>query len=139
MDARLYEGAVAERIAAFPDPFSPFLWHGLIDNPGFYAMVDCNLLGEFDPGAATILYKPETTPALAVARGAPAIRAFLRFSQFPYWRALPASEPAGGTRVEVMDLRFGGPREPGFVASAVLSSSLQVLTSGFTFGRVRPR
>jgi inner membrane protein len=139
LDARLYEGAEPQRVAALPDPFRPFLWHGLVETPGFYGLVDVNLLGEFDPGRTTILYKPEETPAIAAARRAPAIQDFLRFSQFPFWRVLPATEPENGTLVEVMDLRFGTPRHPAFVASAVLSARLEVLRSWFTFGQARPK
>jgi hypothetical protein len=64
---------------------------------------------------------------------------FLRFSQFPLWRISPVSEPENGKLVEVLDLRFGNPLEPGFMASAVLSGRLQVLDTHFQWGTVRPR
>jgi len=41
--------------------------------------------------------------------------------------------------VEVLDMRFGTPLAPGFLAGAVLDSKLQVVKTFFTFGAVRPR
>jgi hypothetical protein len=38
-----------------------------------------------------------------------------------------------------MDLRFGTPAEPGFVASAMVNQRRQVIRSGFTFGAPRLR
>jgi hypothetical protein len=47
-----------------------------------------NLLGDFDPSAGRVLYKPEPEPreavAMEAARRTEAFKVFLDFSQFPY-------------------------------------------------------
>jgi hypothetical protein len=98
-----------------------------------------NLTGEFDPTRGLVFHKPESNPALEAARRTVTIQEFLRFAQFPLWRIMPVSEPENGQRVEVLDLRFGTPLAPGFLAGAVLDSNLHVLETSFTFGAVRPR
>lgn len=50
-----------------------------------------------------VLPKSDSGAAVAAARQTPAVRAFLVWSRFPYFRA---HEEAGGTRVEVGDARF---------------------------------
>jgi hypothetical protein len=37
-----------------------------------------------------------------------------------------------------MDLRFGTPAQPGFVATADLDSRMQMIRAWFTFGAVHP-
>jgi hypothetical protein len=38
-----------------------------------------------------------------------------------------------------MDLRFGDPQQPGFVATVILDARQQVIREWFQFGRPRPR
>jgi len=98
-----------------------------------------SLTGNFDPTRGTVFHKPEPNPALEAARHTAAIHEFLRFSQFPLWRIVPVPEPENAQRVEVLDLRFGTPLAPGFLASAVLDSNLHAISTSFTFGPARPR
>ena len=98
-----------------------------------------NLRAEFDPNAGRIFYKPEPSPALEAAARTATFRDFLRFSQYPFWRVQPAAEAEGDVTVEVMDLRFGTPLNPGFVATAIVNSRLQVVQSSFNFGAAKPR
>ena len=51
---------------------------------------------------------------------------------------MPLADPEGATRVEAMDMRFGTPSQPGFVAAADLNNRMQVVRSWFTFGAARP-
>ena len=52
---------------------------------------------------------------------------------------MPLADPEGATRVEAMDMRFGTPAQPGFVATAEVDNRLQVIRTWFTFGAARPR
>ena len=137
LDARIYNGMAPARVAAFPDPVNPFRWRGLVETEPFYALYDLNLLGEFDPAAGRILYKPELGPAEAAAadaaRRTETFRAFLDFSQYPLWRFRPVDDPEPAIRVDVMDMRFGAPPRARFVATAVVRQNGQVLQSGFEF------
>jgi hypothetical protein len=140
LESRLYGGSyIPLRVAALPHPANPWRWRGLVETGGFYDVEDVNLAGEFDPTRGKVFHKPEPNAALEAARGTVTIQEFLRFARFPMWRITPVSEPENGQRVEVLDMRFGTPLAPGFLASAVLDSQLHVVETSFTFGAARPR
>lgn len=135
LDARLYGNEAPLRVAAIPTPFNPFRWAGLVETEGFYFIYDdLNLLREFDPSGGSVFPKPSASPEIERARDTETFRAFLAFSQYPLWRVTPLAVPEGGKRVEAMDLRFGSPPQPRFVATAVLDHALRVERSWFAFG-----
>lgn len=142
LDSHLYEGAAPVRVTALPDSFNPWRWRGVVETAGFYVDVPVNLLREFDPDGGQVFFKPEPNAEQAAAREAasrtPIFRDFLAFSQYPFWRFRPAGDEDRAIRVEAMDLRFGSPLEPGFVAHAVVSPGGRVVESGFAF-RPTPR
>lgn len=139
LDSRMYDGAAPLRVAALPSPINPWRWRGLVETREFYVAEDVNLLGEFDPSEGRRWYKPEESPARQAAARTPVFQEFLRFSQFPLWRVAPVWEPPDAVRVEAMDLRFGTPLSPGFVATAVVDSGGRALSAGFTFGSAGPK
>jgi inner membrane protein len=139
LDSRLYGESIPLRVAAMPYPANPWRWRGLVETSDFYEVEDLNLAGEYDPTRGMVFHKPEPNAALEAARRTVAIQEFLRFSRFPLWRIVPVAEPENAQRVEVLDMRFGTPLAPGFLASAVLDSKLQVVKTSFTFGPARPR
>jgi inner membrane protein len=139
LDARVYQGAAPLRVAAFPNPINPWRFTGLAETRDFFSLHDLDLRAGFDPAAGRIFYKPEASPAIDSAARTPTFRDFLRFAQYPFWRVQPAAELEGGFTVEAMDLRFGSPQAPGFVARAVLTSRLEVVRTWFTFGAAKPR
>jgi hypothetical protein len=63
----------------------------------------------------------------------------LEFVQYPLWVAEPADDMEHATRVMLLDLRFGTPRQPGFVAAATVNKRNQVMQSEFRIGGFRPR
>jgi hypothetical protein len=137
LDARMYGGMEPLRVAAEPGPLNPLRWRGIVETGPFYEVFDVNLLAEFDPAGGRIFYKAEPDPrqaaAAAAARKTEAFRAFLDFSQYPYWRFSDLDKPQNGVLVEATDLRFGTPARPGFVASAVVDSAGRVVESGFSY------
>ena len=137
LDSRTYDGMTPLGAAALPDAFNPFRWKGLVETGTFYSLVPVNLLGEFDPAEGQLFYKAEPSPeqaaAAAAARRTPVFQSFLAFSQYPFWRFTPADAPEQAIRVEVMDLRFGAPARPRFVAHAVVLPGGRVERSGFSF------
>lgn len=137
LDARLYENEVPLRVVAIPSPVNPFRWVGLVEGRTFYKVnPDLHLRRPFDPTAGRTFYKPEPGPEVERARETETFRAFLSFSQFPLWRVTPVAEPEGGRMVEAMDLRFGAPPQPRFVATAILDDSLHIQEASFRFGGV---
>ena len=138
LDSRIYSGAAPRRVAAFPSA-SISRWHALAETADGFSLQDVDLLGEFDPSAGRVFYKPEPSPMIDAARRDAVFQQFLRFAQYPYWQLTPADEPQGATRVEAMDLRFGDPLAPGFVCTAIVDANQRVLRSWFQFGRAAPR
>lgn len=139
LDSRLYADSLPLRTAAFPGPFAPWRWKGLVESENFYILYDLNLLENFDPAAGRVLYKPEPGPEIRAARQTEVFRRFLEFAEFPYFRVLPLAEPEGEARVEAMDLRFGAPPEARFVATALLDREWRVRRAWFAFGFQSPR
>jgi inner membrane protein len=137
--ARLYEGEAPLRVAAFPQPANPFEWRGLVETGEFFGEHTVNLIGEFDPGAGHKYYKPAMDAAMAAARRTKIFQDYMGFTQYPLWRVTPVLEPQAGTRVELMDLRFGTPDRPGFVATAIIDEAGRPVRSWFSFGAARPR
>jgi inner membrane protein len=139
LNARMYQGADPVRVLAGPDAASPWRWRGVVETRDFYAVEDFSLMGEFDPTRALIFRKPDPNPAIEAARRTAVFREFLSFSQFPLWRVLPVSDREDAQEVEVVDLRFGSPQAPAFIATAVVDSRGRVLDAEFAYGRLRPR
>jgi len=139
LDSRLYGESIPLRVAALPSPANPLRWRGLVETSDFYEVEDVNLAGEFDPTRGMVFHKPEPNAALEAALHTAAIQEFLRFARFPLWRVTPVAAPENGQKVEVLDMRFGTPLAPGFLASAVLDSKLRAVETSFTFGAPRPR
>lgn len=139
LDSRVYQGAAPGRSAAMPDAFNPWRWRGIVETSDFFAVEDIDLTGDFDPTRAAIFHKPEADPAIDAARRDPVFARFHEFSQMPLWRVSPAPQPENAKTVEVIDMRFGTPLEPGFMVGAVVTNRLQVLDPFFRFGRLRPR
>jgi hypothetical protein len=138
LDSRLYDGQSPARVAAFPT-LNPLVWRGLIETGAFVEIQDVNLAGRLDLSRGMIFHKPYSDPALDAARATPTFQTFLNFSQFPLWRVTPVAEPDNGKLVEVFDLRFGTPAQPGFMVAAVLDSRDNVTQTTFQFGTPRPR
>ncbi len=139
LDARIYQGVAPQRVAALPDAVNPLRWMGLVETDDFCAAAEVNLAGEFDPARAQVFHKPEYDPALDAARGTHTFQEFLRFAQWPLWRVSPAADRENAKLVQVLDLRFGTPLAPGFMASAVVTSRQQVVETRFQWGPLRPR
>jgi inner membrane protein len=133
LSARIYEGGPALRYAAWPNPANPFRWRGYVETPVSHRLYDLNVLGEFDPAAGRIFYKPEDAALIeGVSQNDELTRGLLRFAQFPVWRIAPG-EKEDTTRVEVMDVRFGTPPPGRFSVSLLLDSSRRILDSKFRF------
>ena len=139
LESRIYSGSAPRRVAALPASPNPFHWRGLVETPESYVIEDVNLLGEFDPAIGHTFFKPDPSPAIDAARRSTVMQEFLRFSQYPFWQLTPAEQADGATRIEAMDLRFGDPQEPGFVATVILDAHQQVTREWFQFGWAQPR
>jgi inner membrane protein len=139
LDSRIYDGADPIRVLAAPDAAIPWRWHGVVETRDFYATEDFGLGGEFDPTGATIFHKPDPDPAIDAARRTKVFQEFLQFSLYPLWTVGPGPGLENTRQVQIVDLRFGTPEAPAFVATAVVDTRGRVLESSFSYGRLRPR
>jgi len=140
--SRLYQEDVPVRAVAIPDPINPMKWRGLVETADAWTVQDINLSADPGSGHSVFYHKPDAEPAIDAARQSPAFEEFLRFSQCPLWRVTPYPARENSRLVEVFDLRFGTPAEPGFMVRAVVDSRMRVVDSSFQFGvtsRFNPR
>jgi inner membrane protein len=139
LDSRVYSGAPARGIAAFPDAVNPFRWRGLVEAESSYTLFDFNLRAEFDPTEGAVFHQAADSAAVRKAASEEEFQRFLQFSQFPLWTAVPVSDPPDGMRVQLSDMRFGVPPRAGFSVTAVFDAQLRRIDSRFSFSSPRPR
>lgn len=134
LQSRIYQDAAPLRTAAVPDAANPLRWRGIVETQDFYALVDVNLAGTFDPSRARIVHKAEMDPAIEAAKRTETFQVFLRFSEFPQWSVSPGEERDNSKLVSVVDMRFTG-----FAANALQDASGRVLRTWLEIGGMRPR
>jgi inner membrane protein len=132
LSSRMYEEAAPLRAIAGPDAVNPFQWRGLVETQGSYFVQDVDLLAR-DPlaGRPAVFHKAEPDPAIEAARRDASFQEFLRFAQFPLWRASPYTELESGKKVEVLDMRFGTPAAPSFMIGGIVDGQGKVADVGF--------
>jgi inner membrane protein len=135
MSAHLFNGAIPNRQTAVPVRENPWRWRGIAEAEGFVDVVPIDLATEFDPSDGRIEYTPPPSPAIDAARRTRAFEVFGRFNQLPFWRTTPVVD---GTLVELIDLRFGTPQNPGFEARTVVDAAGVANDARFTFGNPLP-
>jgi len=129
MAGQVYEGAPPRRVTALPDAVNPVAWRGVVEGDGFAMILPVNLVGTYDPGAGRLYREAPHISAMDAALGTRPFQVLRGFSQLPFWKVTPMAE---GLRVELIDLRFGSPDMPGFVAVAAIVDPMgKVLRSGF--------
>jgi inner membrane protein len=114
-----FQGDSVLGVWAMPVGISTLRWRGIVETPDMVLDVPVDLTSDFDPGLGRIAYPAPESPALDAARATVPFQAFLRFNQLPFWRVTPTDDLV---RVDLIDLRFGTPWQPGFaVASALVT------------------
>ncbi len=131
LNTRIYHGAGALRIAAFPAAISPWRWRAIVETENTFEEIDVRIGGYFDPERSRTNYKPEPSPAFEAARATDTLRLFRRWARFPV-AGIHALPEGRGTRIELRDLRFherGAGRQPwrGILAVVELDPQLRVI------------
>lgn len=138
LDSRIYNRLAPRRVGAFPTA-NPLVWRGMAELSIGYVDVPVDLRTNFRPADAVTYYKPPRTPAMQAAMTSYPFQMLLEFVQYPLWVTNPVPDPDGNTRVSLIDLRFGTPRDSGFAATAIVDRNNQVRQAEFGFGEARPR
>jgi inner membrane protein len=138
----LYNKLAPRRAGAFPSA-NPLVWRGMAEMSYGYVEVPVNLLENLHLSEAVTYYKPPRTPAMQAAMESYPFQMLQEFVQYPLWVIQPAIDKneaeQGGTRVSLIDLRFGTPSASGFAATALVDKNNQVQESVFGLGEVKPR
>jgi inner membrane protein len=133
MGAHLYGGVIMPKISAIPDRIDPLRWRGIVETEDFVLTVNMLLTEDFNPAFGHVDYPTQSSAAIDAARGTEPFRIFEKFDQLPFWKVSAAGD---NIRVELLDMRFGTPRQPGlFAATATLTPDDRVLESYFGFPR----
>lgn len=131
MGAHLYGDAPARRITAVPNRINPLSWRGIVEAADFVLTVPVLLTEDYNPAAGQVDYPSQNAAAINAARATQTFRVFERFNQLPFWKTTAEGD---NTLVELIDLRFGTPRQPGlFTAAATVTPDGRVLESHFGF------
>ena len=138
LNTHTYSKYAPRKVGAFPTA-NPLVWRGMAEMSYGYAEVPVDLRTDFHPSDATTYYKPPRTPAMEAATTTYPFQMLLEFVQYPLWVVHPALDGNGGTRVSLIDLRFGTPSESGFAATALVDKNNRVLDSVFGLGEVKAR
>jgi inner membrane protein len=133
LQSRIYNGTAPRRTVAFPQTVNPMRWDGWVETDKAWLALNVDLTREFDPDPVGTFWKPDSIPMLDAARRIPVFAELSQFAKTPYWRVLPAEEPEGAQRVELIDLRFRRNDHQGFTATAVFDAGGRLLRSGFHF------
>jgi len=122
MGALLYQGEVAEKIAAYPHWVDPFHWYGVVETrPLFESLPVNSLVPVVDPDSeAQVFFKPEETPITEAAKASYLGRVFLDWAAFPLTQTEKLQGVSPGYIVRFQDLRFGEPRTQGRLGGRVL-------------------
>jgi hypothetical protein len=139
MDAHTYNGLAPRRVGAFPGP-NPLRWTGIAELSNAYVEVPIDLRDGFHPTLdAETYYKAPRTAAVEAALRTFPFQRLLEFVQWPLWIVEPTADVEHGTRVVLMDLRFGTPRQSAFAATAIVNDRAGVVEAGFGLALGRPR
>jgi inner membrane protein len=134
MSAYRYSGDSTPRVWAMPDGISPLRWRAVVETTDSVLDIPVDLTADFDPSQGRVAYPAPESSALDAARATAPFQAFMRFNQLPFWRVTPVDDLV---RVDLIDLRFGTPWQPGFaVASALVTPDGHVRDA--RFGMVLP-
>jgi inner membrane protein len=133
LDSHLYGDQAPRRISAVPDRINPLYWRGIVEGEDFVINVPVDVTGEIDDHAGRTDYPAIASPAIDLAKSTRAFQVFGSFNQLPFWRLSPTPD---GMRVELIDMRFGTPTAPRFMATADVEQG-RVTKSEFGFGPMR--
>jgi inner membrane protein len=129
MAAHLYQGAPPRRVTALPGALNPLAWRGVVEGEGFVIVLPVDLASDYDPRAGRLYPTAAPLPAMEAALRTHPFDVFRRFAQLPFWKVPPLDD---GLRLDLLDLRFGTPDNPGFAGvTAIVDSLGAVRRAGF--------
>jgi inner membrane protein len=131
LEAHTYSDQNPLRVGAFPTPFNPFAWMGVVETDTTYQVLPTSALeNDVDPRSALQFHKPQASPALDAALATRTGRIFMDFARFPWAQTEESDE---GFDVQIRDLRIYSVNRGGFLAEIKLDKALRVSSESFSF------
>ena len=132
LEARLWDGAPAQRVAAFPAPFDPRAWLGYVETEGYEMTLPVRVdrLEEIERTERRKYYPPANAEAVEKAWETEMGRAYRQFSLYPLEIVEPQPD---GVRVTLTDARFSRPGRVGFACVIELDEQGNVVKESFGF------
>jgi hypothetical protein len=134
MEAHLYGTDAPPRFSAVPDRLSPLRWRGVVIADEFVLNVPVDLTEDYNPSAGRVDYSTKSSAAIDAAKATRPFQVFGDFNQLPFWSVKPDGDLI---RVDLIDLRFGTPERPGFIATALVTGQGKVEESKVGIGLPR--
>ena len=131
LDAHLYDGTPAVRVAAFPLPLNPLTWLAYVETERSHNVSTFNLSENYDPSRAERYYKPEPGPALEAAYAGSVARDYRNFARYAFTSVEPTP---GGSLVRMADFRFPRGDGFGFQCRVELDELNRVVRQEFSYG-----
>jgi membrane-bound metal-dependent hydrolase YbcI (DUF457 family) len=105
IQGRTYRGEIARRFGAYAESISLFQWDAVVETDRALQElpIDVTSGASFDPENGTILFKPEPSAVLDLARNTEAAKKFLSVATFP---KATMEKTAEGYEVQIRDLRY---------------------------------
>jgi len=105
LESRAFHGEAARRAVAYPEPLSLSTWHGIAETESALNQIDVHPVASnaFDADASLQIFKPQSSPALDVARNTAAAKSFLSIAQIP---KASIEKTEAGYLVAIRDLQY---------------------------------
>ena len=117
MGAHLYGGLSPPKVSAIPDTIDPLRWRGVVQTEDFVLTISVLLTEDYEPNFGHVDYPTQRSAMIDAARTTQVFQVMERFNQLPFWKVTPVDDLI---RVQLIDMRFGTPREPGFAVATAL-------------------
>lgn len=136
LDPHSYSGESARKVAAYPDAFSVFQWHGVIETQSLLCLADvpAGFGKPFDPESAQCFHKPEASAELTAAQNTDMAQAYIRAAPFPRAAIAKSSD---GSEVELRSMRDVAERETirRIAARITVDPKLRIVTEEFVWAK----
>ncbi len=130
INAYLYDGSPALRVAAFPSSFNPFVWSAYIETERYYQIATLDVRETYDPSGGRRFYKAADGPALETAWDSRIGRDYARFARYAYAQVEQFPE---GYVVRLADFRFRRGEGFGFLCTIEMDRAYHVVRQVFRF------
>lgn len=106
LNLELWDGRRPVRFSAYPYPWNPFVWHGVVEASGSFETVEVNTLDSVGSAdRSRVYYKPKETVVTAATKGSYLGRVYLDWAKYPIIETTIEPDSRAAYHVRFYDLR----------------------------------